>query len=376
MNLNLKLSRKMTINREKLIQLLVEKTNMTKSEVEAQLNELSKRILDAAYRGKALEIKGFGLFYFDEKAELCFKPSEQFDSEINFQYAGMEPVELKPPQRTVPESEAEGSASVDKDSDKTGKEKEKPESEDDVFGIGKTLSASTEDNDDDPPSEPFGRLFQEPSSEIEPQDKDEVKKKGTTPGKKAPKTDQPKKARKKRKRDPMATIMIVIVGVVVLALGYLLISDYLDAPEPDAAETPQQVQAEEPPVSAEQDITEAEEPIEPEQVEEIGPPAEESDVIASDAQQDNYGLYGSYMEISEPEFTIVIHSMRNAGLAESIAEELRQEGYRTSVTQRTVDDRVVYRIGIGQFESVQSAMAEAETLPEPYRNQNFIHRLQ
>ena len=364
----------MTINREKLVQLLVEKTNMKKSEVEAQLNELTKRILDAAHRGKALEIKGFGLFYFDEKAELSFKPSEQLDSEINFQYAGMEPVELKPSQRAAPKSEAEGSAAGEKDFEKTGDKKKEPESEDDVFGIGKTLSAKSED--DDKSSEPFGRLFQDPSSEIKPQKKDEVKKKGTASGKKAPKTDQPKKARKKTKRDPMATIIVVIVGVVVLALGYLLISDYLGAPEPDAAETQQQVQTEEPPVTAEQDITDTEEPIEPEQVEEVGPPADESDETPADAQPDNYGLYGSYVEISEPEFTIVVHSLRNAELAEITAEELRQEGYRTSVTQRTVDGQVVYRIGIGQFESIQSAMAEAETLPDPYRNQNFIHRLQ
>lgn len=365
----------MTINREKLVQLLVEKTDMKENEVEAQLNELTKRILDAAHRGKALEIKGFGLFYFDENAELSFKPSEQFDKEINFEYAGMEPVELKPSQIDTPKSKAEDSASTN-EPDKAGKKKDEPESEDDVFGIGKTLSAKNEDEDDDPSSEPFGRLFQDPSSEIKPQKEDEVKKKGTTSGKKAPKTDQPKQARKKPKRDPMATIIVVIVGVVVLALGYLLISDYLDAPEPDVAETPQQVQTEEPPVATEPDITNTEEPIESEQVEEIGAPAEETDESTAAEQQDTYGLHGEYMEISAPEFTIVVHSMRNAGMAENTAEELRQEGYRTSVTQRTVDGQVVYRIGIGQFESIPSAMAEAEILPEPYRNQNFIHRLQ
>lgn len=86
----------MKINRAKLIELLVEKTGMDADEIESQLKQLIDRILDAAERGKALEVKEFGMFYFDENGDLKFDPSDELSTEINFKYAGMEPVELKP----------------------------------------------------------------------------------------------------------------------------------------------------------------------------------------------------------------------------------------------------------------------------------------
>ncbi len=86
----------MKINRAKLIELLVEKTGMGADEIESQLKQLIDRILDAAERGKALEVKEFGMFYFDENGDLKFDPSDELSTEINFKYAGMEPVELKP----------------------------------------------------------------------------------------------------------------------------------------------------------------------------------------------------------------------------------------------------------------------------------------
>lgn len=86
----------MKINRAKLIELLVDKTGMDADEIESQLKQLIDRILDAAERGKALEVKEFGMFYFDENGDLKFDPSDELSTEINFKYAGMEPVELKP----------------------------------------------------------------------------------------------------------------------------------------------------------------------------------------------------------------------------------------------------------------------------------------
>ncbi|MDZ7755003.1 SPOR domain-containing protein [Rhodohalobacter sp.] len=86
----------MKINRAKLIELLVDKTGMEADEIESQLKQLIDRILDAAERGKALEVKEFGMFYFDENGDLKFDPSDELSTEINFKYAGMEPVELKP----------------------------------------------------------------------------------------------------------------------------------------------------------------------------------------------------------------------------------------------------------------------------------------
>lgn len=378
----------MTVNREKLIQLLAEKTGLAEADVKSQLDELTGRILDAANRGKALEIKDFGQFYFDEEGQLCFKPSGQLDSEINYQYTGLEPVELKPANKFQ-------TPAAKKDEDKPEvpepEEIEKPDHADkkDVYGIGRALAGKTEsddmesgESDEEGESDSFEKLFQNPSDEIKPRHEEEIHKAGTAPKKETAVKDKSPGHIKKKSRNPITMIIVIILGFVVLAVGYLLLSEYLDAPEPTTAETAEPVPLVEPPATAETDITETEEPDEQEEVvesEEIvadGTESVDADVTVTTPEEERYGLYGDYVEASGDDYTIVVHSLPNRSLAEQTAEELRQEGFRTSVTERVVNERVVFRVGIGQFETVQSALSESETLPEPYRNQNFIHRIQ
>jgi len=374
----------MTINREKLVSLLVEKTEMKKAEVETQLDELTQRILDAANRGKALEIKGLGLFYFDEEGELTFKASDQLNNEINFQYAGMEPVEIKPSKKhQIPP--AGQKTEEESPTEKESEAQTEIESEDDIFGIGKTLSdsgAESDESDEDTDLDAqFGKLFQNPSDEIKPQPEEKIAKAGTTSGKKSTGTDQPKPKSTAKKRDPMVTIIVVCLAVVILGIGYIAISDYLGAPEPEppVTETEQPTELEEPPATAEQDLTEPEELETPSEVE-MGESTADLPVQTEETEQtdeqERYGLHGEYREADGDEFTIVVHSIRSRSIADRTADELAQEGYRSSVTERTVDGQVVFRVGIGQFESIQAAINEAENLPEPYNNQNFIHRIQ
>src|SRR5690625_8010677 len=90
----------MKIDRERLVDLLVAKTSMERHEVEAQLEQLIERIVSATKRGKALEIKGFGTFYFDSDHALKFDPSRSLSNDISYECAGMQPVELLPERDT------------------------------------------------------------------------------------------------------------------------------------------------------------------------------------------------------------------------------------------------------------------------------------
>lgn len=387
----------MTINREQLVRLLTEKTDMTQDEVEQQLDELTSRILEAANRGKALEIKGFGLFYFDESGELAFRASDQLDREINFNYAGMEPVELDP-SRTPGKTQAGATdgKSQEKEEEDDGEDPEETVAEDDVFGIGKTLSGSV-DEDADP--EPFGKLFGEEPIESEADDspgataekQEEPKKAGTAPAAKTRATA--KKVKQKKARDPMTTIILVVVAAVVLFIGYFVITDLTQAPESQTAGDTEQVEEpDDPPASTEQDITEA---VEPDELSDVEEPAgdSESDSNGSgsgedqtretqpeseeqETQSEPYGLYGDLSDTDGRIYTIVVHSLRRSSVAEETADDLRDEGYRTSVRERSVDGRTVYRVGIGQFPDIETAQKEAAGLPEPYKNQHFIQRLQ
>ncbi|MDX1637369.1 MAG: HU family DNA-binding protein [Balneolaceae bacterium] len=83
----------MKINREQLVELLVQRTGLQKKQAEEQLTELIKRIREAAEEDKDFEIEKFGTFRMEE-GQLTFVPSEELQTEINNKYAGMEPIEL------------------------------------------------------------------------------------------------------------------------------------------------------------------------------------------------------------------------------------------------------------------------------------------
>jgi len=109
----------MTIDREKLIQLLVAKTGYDRERVEAQLSELISRIHEAASEGKSFEIEGFGIFTLQDD-ELNFEPADELRTEINHKYAGMEPIELigaygesEEEVETEPESEREAESDLE-----------------------------------------------------------------------------------------------------------------------------------------------------------------------------------------------------------------------------------------------------------------------
>ncbi len=91
----------MKIDKQKLIELLVENTGLEPDAVESQLEQLITKIREAAEKGKALEIKSFGMFYYSQQGDLKFDPSEDLETEVNHKYAGMEPVEIKKPESTV-----------------------------------------------------------------------------------------------------------------------------------------------------------------------------------------------------------------------------------------------------------------------------------
>lgn len=381
----------MTIDREELINLLMEKTGMERKSIEQQLDELTTRIMDAANRGKALEIKGFGLFYFDEDGNLTFRASDQLDSEINFSHAGMEPVEIKPPKSgTVspskelpPEKDEKTTLPVKDDETETPAKTDEADDPDDVFGIGKTLSGqtTTEDDEEAGNSEPFGKLFQEEPGDVkpEPKPKEKISKAGTAPAGRAGATSSGKKKKVAKSRDPMNVIIIVVLAGIFLFAAYFLFTEFLDPPQQTETTQQQDIEIEDPLVTAERDVTELAEPEDPEPVQ-VPEPENESkpldDPIDEVTTTDPYGLYGEIADTEGNVYTVVVHSLRDRNVANRTADELRADGFRVSVSERVIDGQTYFRVGIGQFPTIAEAQQEATKLPDPLNNQNFIQRLQ
>lgn len=365
----------MKIDKQKLIELLVEKTEMSREEIENQLDQLIERILDAAKRGKALEIKEFGLFYFDEEGELRFDAAKELSTEISFKYAGMKPVELKPARSYEPDEEEEDE--IDKESiefeDEEAEEVEADEPE---------LEAEEEvDPFDEDQFEPIVELDEEPDMDTE----EEIRTPRSTPP-----------VSQRRKKDNTGIwILAAIVLIAVMIGGYFyytqsdqsLNSGQTDEDiavlEPDAADMANGEMAETP---AESESTTEEtgtqdsnqQPTAGQTVSESEEEAPEENTISGTAPEDQplYGLRGNIVESANNGYSIVLHSFTNEANARETAERLRNDNYRVIIVPRNVQGETVWRVSVGQFASLDEAQRATNQLPPPYNQRNFIHRIQ
>lgn len=381
----------MKIDKQRLIELLVNKTGMEKKEIEEQLDQLIKRILDAANQGKALEIKEFGLFYFNEFGELKFDPSDKLSTEISFKYAGMKPVEIVPDRSSsiITEDDAEIDDIFENQPDTT-----QDITDDSIDDIDKLF---IEHNKSKKPI--FVELDDEFFAEEELTDDDVfdlLTDLPEEPKPKKPDSNYKKKvklaaSKSKLKRTPRlrqsntgiwVIVAFLLIGLIAAVL-YLWMSGSSTTTQQQAVVTPQaQPGTQELPDNTD-DISQPGnnnemEPV-PESTVQLPDPAPVTQPGTQSVPSDQpfYGLMGEINLEAVNSYGIVLHSFNEESVARNTANQLRmEEGYRTQVTARTVSNRIMWRVSVGQFESLGDAQAAATRLPEPYNNQNFIHRIQ
>jgi len=342
----------MKIDREKLIQLLTEKTSMDTDAVESQLSELISRIREASEKGKALEIKGFGMFYFSEEGDLKFDPSEELETEVNFKYAGMKPVEIKFP-RNVQGEEQEESAP-----DKAP-----------ASGI------------------PLSEKRKKKEKELKPEESSASKVPAASASGKSRKKDSPasrsEKPEHKEEKNPAATLITSIVTVLVIVIGIILALDFgfLERNGTDNSQQQEQqagVQSIEPNENESNNISEEEDP-EPAGNEIESDEGESEEPLAEEEIEEvpEFGLYGTTHPIEGRYYSIVIHSFQNESDAREAGENISVEGYRAVVANVDVPNiGFRWRVGIGQFESISQAQQAAQELPRRYRENSFIGFIQ
>lgn len=410
----------MTIDKEQLIELLVEKTSMSEEEIETQLDQLIERILDAAKRGKALEIKEFGVFYFDEEGKLRFDPADELSTEISFKYAGMKPVELKPERDTsISDDEdvdikekAEAEEDIDEaenedDEDpfatsfedpvfdepeefEEGPEKVEESKEDDAppFDFDDEKDSGGEETDEDFITDPFSSETLEPLEEPAEEEEKRTKIEDIKPASREP---------VKRKDNTGVFILIAIVVLAVLIGGYFY---YIGTQSQSPAETTQSSTTEMESGANGNEDTEAMDSTEPQtggretgsnqdmaagsqgSAEQEGSnQGTDNELLsgagdsATETDQPIYGLDGTVIEEANDGYSIVVHSFRNENNAQETAEQLRADGYRVMISSRTVYENQVWRVSVGQFETLGNAQQATTELPAPYNTQNFIQRI-
>lgn len=395
----------MKIDREQLTELLVEKSGLDEKQVASQLDTLVERIRQAAREGKSFHIEGFGTFAAKGE-ELLFEPEKTLQTEVNQKYAGMKPIELIGAYRdqaaagagaddeSVVEAGGETTPASRRDKIKARAEKARKEA---------ARRAETEGEDEEPvspePEEAPASPVPEPEraeKAVEPKEE----KSGRPAGKDTAKEGFIKaraEGRKSRDRQPISAVAGRIVGIslilfAVLAAGWWAWdAGWFEgdlAGEPPAVEEPDN----RPSMSQEQDQPGEGQRGEEEARQQTGRQASEQgggqgvsgdetglDAVSggeTSAQQPAYGLRGETDTQLASFYTIVVHSVRNQSRADQLAEGLMEQGYRVAIRSATVNGTAYWRVGIGQFESVQSASEAAEDVPEPYRSDHFIRNFQ
>lgn len=407
MNLNQISESLMTIDRKQLVELLVEKTSMNEEDIETQLDQLIERILDAAKRGKALEIKEFGLFYFDEEGELRFDPADELSTEISFKYAGMKPVELKPERDTSisdADEDLEEEIIEETEEDPFPSSFEEPEEPKEEIEITKKAeeeapfdldeddedSEGIDETDEDIIKDPFSDEALKPLEEpVAEREEKRTKLEDIKPTSREP---------VKKKDNTGVFILIAIVVIAVLIGGYFYYIGTQSQSSVETAQTsvsqmepgaedndseanlldPSESQTGDQETGSNQEMTddnqasaeqaEANQGTESEMVSNTG-------VSASETDQPIYGLNGSIIEEANSGYSIVVHSFRNESNAQQAAEQLRADGYRVILSSRTVYENNVWRVSVGQFETIGDAQQATTQLPTPYNTQNFIQRI-
>lgn len=369
------------INTAQFVELLAKETNKPIEQVEQELKQFIEEI-NSVSKGNPLTIEGLGVFRI-KKGRLSFEPDPAFAVEINYKYAGMQPIEIK--------------KSSDKKRDElqdAEESEEKPNQENSDLSdikIGKVtepLSKSVEEkattvseeiqlekpseehslkeNKQDEPNQTIASETEKTAEPIEKQkeiinkepikDKSVHKKPVVTKGVYMQQTGKWK----------LPVSIAAALGIIALVSWFLTHQNEALSTEPSVVKqvevmqnsTPQSAKAKSDEVvanivadltapSIQQEISSDTEHIQPNQI-----PAE-------------YGLKGSFAPSLSGAYSIVIYTLSVKSRAHAEVAEWQKKGYRAFVHSFvTSKGRTLYYVAIGQFKTIEDAKTAAATLPD------------
>lgn len=351
----------MTKESKTLQTLLVEKTGKAEEDVRQQLQELKQKIEKTAEAGDSFTIDGFGTFSGGDGA-LHFEPSGRLETEINQTYAGMQPIELVeafkdtgagvPIEPIIQEStqeEAPAQEPLPEPEDEPDKAKPKDEQPSDA-----------------PPEE-----TEEPPVPADNEQEDSEKITA------APETrkKQPLPSRRKNGRGTWVTAAAVLI-VAILVAGWLFFSHRIFPGNEES-----HIEASQPVDSATITGLPANKGDDSTETQNLQLPAANKSAAQKTGQTDSsaitYGLHGKVNQQLKDAYTIVIHSFKLKSTVQEIAKKMNQKGYRTVIFSHKNNRDVHWRVGLGQFKTIEAAQKAIKELPERYQKEkaHFIHRI-
>jgi len=391
------------VNRKKLVDLLAEKTGLEKAEVEDQLVLFMDQLKSELAKGEDFKVSGLGTFSM-EGDDIAFLAEEKLSTEVNFKYAGMKPIELIGAYKETPHIAIDSSPAKEPDSEPVPGVEEYTEemdtaAEEEQVNITEAAGQEEEKGNEELPERPANvpedvkpETVETPQEPAEEQKKPDQAAKAKPAAKASPKKDFRSK-RKKETTDSLGKLLVAAVIIIAIGISGWMFYDlgYFGGSAGNESgnsvsessvgqnlSTVPEQQANTGGNKTAADTVTNEETTGTDKISEQDEPNSTSSItgIAEASRQSVYGLRGGASPRVEDGYTIVVHSLRDESKVRSLNEELQQSGYRTVISSATVMDTTFWRLGLGQFKTIDDAQKASQTLPDPYKSNHFIKRIQ
>ena len=431
----------MILKDEQIVDQLLKQTGLSRREIESHLAELKKHLSTIDDDGR-IELPELGEFIKTGES-LRFVPSVELEAEINYKYAGMQPLEIveankqtvEPSKAEIPPDETEktiGSEEKTEDEqtiDAEWTEEKHADGETEVHED--TEQGKSTETEDTKPTKKYakGKGEREREAELKKQpdkftesvknednstqssaddkqaDADKKQTEKDQPGVNSGNTKKSSKSRRKRKvynpqdksqKESIFSLLNTIIAIIIIGGIVFLIYKFDSIKENRRARLNQQTEQTQRPENEDQTNsnqatlnngnasgsgTPTGEDADTDSGSEKDISSESSASKPADQNTTNssapaYGLYGNNQtEKPDGGYTIIVYSLKNKAAALNRQSTL-SKNYRAFLLPYTLDSGdTSWRVGLGRFRTVDDALAAADSLKEPYKNNNFIKRI-
>lgn len=370
-------------NDRSITEVLAEELSISEQEASTLINQWSAKIQESLDNQGESKVEAFGTFK-KSGGKVLFEPDEKFALEVNYKYAGMKPVEILPAYRKSGTEEQTGAQDIPAESDDVEEQSRKePEKEQKKESPQEKLADKAEKSRTKESAEPENeQQTGEKEKEMQKSEKDDSSKKDVNPFKGSSAKEKETAGRltnrpesKVRKAENSSaygkkknnTEWLIVGGLAVLLVAGILHFIFFYDPTPQIPVADDRTSEETEPAAVSDEDTD--DPVEEEEME---VPVETE--VPPDPPE-RWGYTGNYVPMDEY-ITIVVYSLRNRERAEEQYDEINDAGLRATLnTFQPEAGTVNWRVGIGQFESVNEAEEAAGELPEPWNSEHFIIRI-
>lgn len=411
----------MKITHAKFLKLLAAELEQDEKITGIHLNGLISEIINTTAEGKPYEVPGFGTFkLFD--GQMMFTADARLAAEINYNYEGMPEIDVNEARSIVDEEldEQDGTPVIKSDTliegeGVAGEEVPSPQDEDSFADLDDESYQDEATSENDEPEISLDDAFDYSDMQADADSIDgdafecvsDLNMEGDADN---AAVSKPLPSDRKKGESNVLLMLTIAAAVVLVAVGVWW---YIGSrvPLPTAGVLPEaglsqamldEVSAmEQEPVTLDVSAPDEPEPSEAdralaamtnwEEPRPVGSPApvyEDGALGAGPAEgaetgldgiagasTSPFGLRGQPQPMEGRVFSIVVHSLPSRIDGNIQCDEIARLGLRCLVVEARVDNRITYRVGIGQFQTHAEAQRRVEDLPEPYRSTNFPARI-